>query len=478
MGLSRRQFVAHTSTLLAAAALPCHVRGAAPTAAKRPNILLLFPDQLRFDWIGVQKSVAIRTPNIDALAAGGTRFSHALCAAPVCAASRACLASGREYGRTGVRGNQDSYPLQQTTFYTLLRDAGYHTTGCGKFDLNKPEHHWNADGKYLLPQWGFSDGLNNAGKMDVIAAARRAIPEPYALHLKSRNLLDVHLEDYRHRSGGPRGAYAYTAPTPLPDDDYADNWVSANGLSLLEQAPAGKPWFLQVNWPGPHDPEDITRRMEATVRRLQLPQPFDNTEFPAATQLAIRQNYSAMVENIDRWVGIYLARLAERRELENTVVVFSSDHGEMLGDHNRWGKTVPYHPSASVPLILSGPGIRANYVHDGPATNLDLPATFLDYAGIPVPREMDSRSLRPLLEGHIDHHRDVALSGLGKWRLAYDGRHKLITGFPAPQGRNSRVDAQPLLFDLLEDPNESTNLADKSPDTVARLARSLSSERG
>jgi choline-sulfatase len=415
----------------------------------------------------------VRTPNIDALAARGVRFPKALCAAPVCAASRACLASGREYGRTGVRGNSDSYPLKQTTFYSLLRGAGYHTMGCGKFDLNKPEHHWNADGKYLLPEWGFSDGLNNAGKMDVIAAAKKAIPEPYALHLKSINLLDVHLEDFRHRSGGPRNAYAYTAPTPLPEEAYADNWVSANGLTLLENAPKDKPWFMQVNWPGPHDPEDITRRMESTVRQLQFPQPFNNTEFSAATHLAIRQNYSAMVENIDRWVGIYLEKLAQRKELDNTLVIFSSDHGEMLGDHNRWGKTLPYHPSASVPLILAGPGIRSGHVHAGPATNLDLPATFLDYAGTPVPQDMDSRSMRPLLQGQTEKHRDVALSGLNNWRLAYDGRHKLITGFSASQGRKSGANAGSLLFDLQEDPHESTDIAAKSPELVAQLAKSL-----
>ena len=120
-----------------------------------------------------------------------------------------------------------------------------------------------------------------------------------------------------------------------------------------------------------------------------------------------------MVENIDRWVGIYLDKLRERGELENTLVIFSSDHGEMLGDHNLWGKTQPYQPSVGVPLIVAGPGVKPRAPTDVLVTTLDFTATFLDYAGVSRPDDMDSRSLRPFLEDRTQTHREFVSFSLG-----------------------------------------------------------------
>ena len=106
------------------------------TGAGRPNILFLFPDQHRFDWLG-SAGIPVPTPNLDALAGRGVRFTHAITPSPLCAPARACLAAGREYGSCGVADNAVDYPIDQTTFYTLLRDSGYHVIGCGKFDLAK-----------------------------------------------------------------------------------------------------------------------------------------------------------------------------------------------------------------------------------------------------------------------------------------------------------------------------------------------------
>jgi len=143
---------------------------------------------------------------------------------------------------------------------------------------------------------------------------------------------------------------------------------------------------------------DITDRMEKRARGIVFPQPNGNTQFPPDVHVAIRQNYSAMVENIDRWVGLYLDELRKRGELENTIIVFSSDHDEMLGDHNRWEKSVPYQQSVSVPLVVAGPGVHKNATSNALVSIMDLAATFLDYASIPVPKDMDSRSLRRVLE--------------------------------------------------------------------------------
>ncbi len=284
---------------------------------------------------------------------------------------------------------------------------------------------------------------------------------------------------------GRRSApYATTAPTPLPEHAYGDNWVADNGLRLLDDAPAGRPWFLQVNFPGPHDPMDVTQRMSEAWQGVDFPPAHAGPEFDTATHTAIRRNYAAMVENIDRHLGRYLAAVAARGELEKTLVVYSSDHGEMLGDHELWGKSTYYQPSVGVPLVIAGPGVTAGQTFDGPVSLHDLAATFLEVAEMPVPDEMDSRSLCPLLDGSSLTHREAAaspreaeashgeaeaspreavLSGLitprRTWHLAYDGRHKLV-----------RVDGRPpILFDLDEDPWEDTDIALDRPAVVARL---------
>ena len=444
--------------------------GAALGANKpgRPNILFLFPDQWRFDWLQSTPGLEVRTPHIAALAARGTSFSKAIVPAPVCAPSRACLASGKEYSRCRVASNGVDYPLDQTTHYKLMRDAGYNVLACGKIDLHKKTKNWGLDGKRCLPEWGFSGGIDNAGKGDAVSSGAVTPKDPYMAYLHKRELAAMHVADFRKRS---QMGYAATFPTPLPGDAYCDNWVGRNGLELLSNAPKDRPWYLTVNFVGPHDPEDITAEMEPTVRGRRFPQPNGSTEFTPEIHVAIRQNYTAMVENIDRLIGRFIDEVKRRGELDNTVIVFASDHGEMLGDHDRWGKQLPWHPSVSVPLVIAGPGVRKNHRIDSPVTTLDLTATHLDYAGLAPAPDMDSKSLRPLLEGKTKHGREIVTSALYGWRMAWDGRYKLIHGFdPTVKMKGEgKADAtpsgtlEPLLFDLMSDPQENQNIFAKAP---------------
>jgi arylsulfatase A-like enzyme len=137
MALHRRDF------LKASAAVPLQA------ATRPPNILFLFPDQLRYDFVEPAAGIPVRTPNVKRLAANGVRFTRAVTPAPLCAPARACLASGLEYYRCRVPSNAQNYPLDQPTVYQLLRGAGYHVMGCGKFDLHKPELDWGLDGKRM-----------------------------------------------------------------------------------------------------------------------------------------------------------------------------------------------------------------------------------------------------------------------------------------------------------------------------------------
>lgn len=478
--LTRRQFLRQTSSAAVAAATVSVLgkqvlKAAEGQPGRRPNILLFFPDQHRPDWLGTTPGLPVRTPNLDALGKRGVRFTHALCPSPVCAPSRAALASGREYDRCGVANNNVNYPDGQTTFYTLLRQSGYQVLGCGKFDLRKPAMSWGADGKQVvdgvsyLERWGFSDGIDNSGKHDGIAAYKKKRPCPYLAFLESKGLIEVHVTDFKERK------HYDGKVTPLPDDAYCDNWIGRNGLDLIRRSPQGKPWFLQVNFNGPHEPMDVTAAMKARWKDVKFPLP--NQGEKDMDHDGIRQNYSAMVENIDRWLGLYIDELKKSDQLDNTLIVYSSDHGEMLGDHGLWAKTVPYRPSAGVPLIVAGPGVRQGQVCRAPAATLDLAATFLECAGVAAPKEMDSRSLMPVLSGKAESTRTVVHSGLGSWRLAFDGRYKLVRGYVQGagdgKGQAAEVGDHFLLFDLEADPLENANIADKSPETVARLKAEL-----
>ena len=390
-----------------------------------------------------QPAVPLRLPNLEKLIARGVRFSRAITPSPLCAPARACLASGFDYRRCGVVNNGDNYPLAQATYYQLLRDSGYHVMGCGKLDLHKKTQEWGLDGRRLVREWGFSDAIDNAGKGDAVNSGALVPKDPYMKLLHDQGQAETHVRDMKGRKG-----YVGTYATPLPDALYCDNFITRNAQTLLNAAPANQPWHLAVNFTGPHSPVDITARMEKTVRDRAYPQPNRNTQYEAPHHLAIRQNYSAMCENIDRGIGEILAAVEKRGELDDTIVIFSSDHGEMLGDHNRWGKHVPYQASVGIPMVVAGPGVKARGESKALVSLHDLTATFLDYANVRKPTGMDSRSLGPLLAGRTHVHRSHLVAALEEWRMVWDGRHKLIEGY----------EKEPQLFDLQVDPLENSNL--------------------
>lgn len=433
---------------------------------RRPNILFLLPDQHRPDWLGFHPGLPLRTPHLDRLAAEGVRFTRAFCTSPLCAPSRASLASGRRYDRCGVVGNHQDYPLDQPTYYRALREAGYRVAGVGKFDLHKATLDWNLDGSRLIREWGFTEGIDNEGKFDGSDSYQRnghRPKGPYLAFLADRGLAESYIQEHAPEFLNSRLS-AYT--TCLPDDAYCDNWVAENGLTFLRGFPKGRPWHLVVNFTGPHDPMDVTEAMRARWAGVDLPVPHHNDHSDREGVRRRRQNYAAMIENIDRQAGRFIDLVRERGEMDDTLIVYASDHGEMLGDHGRWGKNTWHHPSVGVPLIASGPGVQRGLVTDALVSLHDLAATFLDcaHAG-PLP-EMDALTLRPLLEGRTDAHRSHVLSGLDGWRMAFDGRWKLVVG----------AEDAPLLFDLERDPHEDTNVAEAHPDVVDRLGRALDSE--
>jgi arylsulfatase A-like enzyme len=182
-----------------------------------------------------------------------------------------------------------------------------------------------------------------------------------------------------------------------------------------------------------------------------------------------RRNYAAMIENIDRLTGRFVEKVKNRGEFDNTVIVYASDHGDMLGDHGKWGKGTWRDPAVRIPLIVRNPysshvGLRS----DALVSLHDLTATFLDFAGCSQLDDMDSISLRPLLDGKCTEHREVLISEFRDWSLVFDGRYKLVL--------DSKKEN--LLFDLKTDPLEDHNIASKHPDIITKLSKSAYSDNG
>lgn len=367
---------------------------------RQPNLLLLFPDQWRWDWLGCETSpygkVPVRTPNLDALAARGVRFTQCRTNSPLCAPGRACLALGTRYDRCGVPSNGTDLDPARTTVFNLLQRAGYRTLTCGKNDLHKKTVWKGRDGwTQLLGRYGFSDAIDQSGKLDAAGNGplERGGPNcSYTSYLHSRGLFDAYRGDYARRH---HEATHFTAtwPSPLSREHYTDDFCGRMALRLLDRTPREGPWLLWVNWPGPHDPFDPPRELQARYDGVCFPSPVDGADTywdrPADHQ-QIRRNYAAECEGIDEWVGRILDKVDQRGELGNTVVLFASDHGELLGDHARFTKQMAYEGSVHVPLIAAGPGIDTGRVCGDLVELMDIAPTLLDAAALNIPADWDA----------------------------------------------------------------------------------------
>ena len=441
------------------------------------------PDQWRWDWLGCETSpygnVPVRTPNVDRLAERGARFSQCRTNSPLCAPARAALALGKRFHRCGVPSNGYDLDPNRTTVFNMLRNAGYRTLTCGKNDLHKKTTWKGQEGwTQLLGRYGFSDAIDQSGKLDAQRNGATEAGGPncsYTSYLHSKGAFDAYAGDYRRRQTEASNATA-DWPSPLERRHYCDDFCGRMALELLHRTPAHEPWLLWVNWPGPHDPFDPPESLRQRYDGVAFPDPIppaegetpDEARWYQADHQQLRRNYAAECEGIDEWVGRILDAVAARGELENTVVVFTSDHGEMLGDHGRFLKHVPYEGSSHVPLIIAGPGIHERVQSQELVELIDVSATMLSVAGLSIPEEWDARSLRPILEqrGYEGPHREVQVSQLADWRMICDGRYKLIEVDGGPNN----------LFDLQVDPHELHDRSADLPHILQQLSTRLAQE--
>lgn len=460
----------------------------------RPNLLVIMADQLRHDWLGLCGTPGVSTPAIDALAARGMRFTNVITNSAICVPARLALATGMRPERIAAWGNDARLRPGDLTYYQRLRDGGYRVGVVGKLDLAKSESYNGVRGdRPLVYQWGFTHPLEAEGKMHARGHDGRPLG-PYGFWLEAQGLFEQFSADYESRmadiiaalrgDGGPYAGDGLYRDSVLPTEAFEDRWLGERAVEWLEQVPGDFPWHLFVSFVGPHDPFDPPTEWANRFRQAAVPDAVPAVPdgrpgyvWPsrwALTDEAVRcarRQYSAAVALIDSQVARILDVLDRRGLTDDTYVVFTSDHGEMLGDLGLFEKSVAYEPAARIPLIAAGPGINPG-TSEALVELADLNPTLCELAGLPAQEHIDARSLVGVLRsrepGPLRH---VAVCSQAHYRALRSATHKYIAN--NNRHRFSRPHDPDEVYDLVVDPGETRNLVVADPAAAADIRSQL-----
>lgn len=404
---------------------------------KRPNIVFLIADQHRWDLMGYESGNGTTiTPNLDALACRGTRFHSAYCTAPLCSPSRAAIALGRYGMMSGCYTNLHEVPANAPTFVSQLRSSGYATAAFGKThyeihaydsDLTSEEH------RMYMHSLGFDHVCEYAGN-DMF---RTGIRDEYERCLFAEGVFDDVLAYYRrwhYFMDAPHGDKPFTLhPFPFEERYHGTAFAADRAVDWLSRQSPDVPYFMHVGFSAPHSPIDASEEYLELYRGHAETSPWNASADDAV--MKARTGYRALITQIDRHVGRIIEAVRARGDIENTVFVYTADHGEMAGDHGRDGKTCFFEGSVRVPLIIAGSSIVSG-VSNALVELIDIGKTICDITAA-APHALDQgKSLMPLLRGDTDTHRETVYCEMGCDRMLFDGRYKLMCGDPYADTRS------------------------------------------
>ena len=462
--ITRRDFIKTATMVSAGISVAGSIDCLAKSKDQRPNILYLMTDQHRGDCLGCAGNPAIKTPNLDAIAKEGVRFSNAYTCTPSCTPARSAILSGLSPWHNGMLGYgrvSQKYPLELPQ---ALRDAGYYTFGIGKM-------HWFPEKRLH----GFHATL-------IDEASRSETPgfvSDYRIWFKKQapdldpDATGIGPNDYR------------TKNYVLPEELHPTSWTAQTAVDFIEKYDKPRqPFMLKVSFVRPHSPYDPPKRFTEMYAEDDMPKPYIGKwaekfaahaahpesapfnlwhgDLGVAQAKRSRRGYYGSISFIDEQIGRILQALKKRGMYENTLIIFFADHGDMTGDHHHWRKTYAYQGSANIPMLLRWPKSMAMDSRRGttlpqPVELRDVLPTFLDAAGAHIPNYLDGKSLLQLVRGKtenwrpfIDLEHDVCYSKENHWSGLTDGRFKYI--YHAYLGNEQ-------LFDLKNDPGEINDLA-------------------
>ena len=433
----------------------------------QPNLLLIMTDQHRGDSLSLEGHPAVLTPNLDAIGSQGAHFRRAYATCPSCIPSRRVLLTGKHPAPSGLAGFHN-HPLTGLTLPQALHDAGYQAALVGR-----TMHQYPGTKRY-----GY-DQMRHGSTYD-----------PY----------DVYghwLAEQVPGTGGVRSAgishNGWTAlPWPHADHLHPTAWIAREGQAFLKyERDESCPLFLTLSFYAPHPPLIPPAFYLDRYLRIPLPEPYlgdwatppehhlvdsARVNLTGEALRSARAGYYGLINHIDDqlyWFLVEFMRMSAREGRE-WLIVFTSDHGEMLGDHYYFRKCEPYEGSARVPLLIRGSNglnLPAGFTSEAPVCLEDIMPTMLEAAGVPAPTDLDGRSLLPLIRGECERVRELlhsehspCYSEAQAFHALTDGRWKYIwrpfTG--AEQ-----------LFDLAEDPGECQDLSAADPEATGHWRRQL-----
>jgi arylsulfatase A-like enzyme len=428
--------------------------------APRPNIVFIMPDQLRADFLSCYGADFVDTPHIDSLARPGVIYQRAYSPHPVCVPARIALMTGMDAIKNGVLDNgqtlrPDHRACGIDTWPELLADQGYRTVAVGKMHF----YPWEA-------RWGFQHRIIAEDKIWI------NIEDDYYHFLQAHG--------YRKTIGHEKPEFHQQFMaflSDLPWEYSVDHFCGQEAARWIAEYQGEEPFAMMVGFPGPHSPYDPTPEYAALFDPADMPEPipevaddarlmgrkgrwparrswyaYNHTDRPTREHYMLqRAYYAALVKQIDQEVGNILEALREKGVLHNTVLIFSSDHGDYLGDHDLTGKGSFYEPATRVPLLVRMPDAVGTTRLSGLAALSDVTATILSLAGCEIPAHVDSLPL-PELGLSVDRARDRVIGSLRQGWMIVREQWKLA----------KYAGGGAMLFDLDQDPSEQHNLAKQS----------------
>lgn len=439
----------------------------------KPNVLLIMVDQMRADCLSILDHPVVDTPNLDQLARQGALFKNAYAATPSCVPARASVLTGMSQTSTGRVGYEDNVSWDyEHTMPGEFAKAGYHTQSIGKMHVYPTRNLCGFHNVVL------HDGYMHYNRFKHTTKTSESFEQTddYLPWLRERAGSHVDVTDL----GLDCNASTVARPWELPEELHPTNWVTTQSIDFLRRRDPTKPFFLKMSFVRPHPPFDPPKVFYDMYRDLELPQApvglwamgedeekagynpvTDRGLVPTRRMKQAQAAYYALITHIDHQIGRFLMAMEEYGVYDDTIILFVSDHGELLGDHHLFRKSMPYEGSAKVPLILSDPGnfldVAKNCQLDQVSELKDIMPTLLDVANIEIPPTVEGESLLPLWKdedkpwrGYIHGEHEY---GDESFHYITDGKEKYI--WFSQTGEEQ-------FFNLQEDPDELVNLADET----------------
>lgn len=426
---------------------------------ERPNILLVMPDEMRGDCLSLEDHPVLETPAIDSIGKGGVHFTRAYTTCASCIAARRSLLTGQFPATTGMVGYREGVPITTPTVTELLRNAGYATAIAGRFMHQSPHDE----------PYGFE---------------KRVLGSTYVKDDDYAGFLNDRVPELGGIAGIGLSCNSREAkPWPVADELHPTSWAAQQARKLVAERDHERPMFTVASFYAPHSPLFPPARYLDKFPGMPLP-PVAIGDWESAPAPSLYENnvdanrvdlkddergrmqagYYGLIKHIDDEMEALLDDFKRKSELQGRrwVIVFTSDHGDMLGDHYLFRKCEPYEGSSRIPFLIQGApalGFHAGTHYDAPVCLEDLMPTILELARVPVPDNVDGQSLVPVLRGATEPVRDVLH---GEHATCYDaeqGYHFLTDGRMKYIWRPASGSEQ--LFDLACDPRELHDLSER-----------------